>query len=116
MVDVTSVRFWDFDGELIDGPTWARLFEDPRVRCIATDSLGDVTVVTEWFGYDHVHDFKQPEGRGPLAPLIFGTAICRSNGVTLARSYISREAALAGHAELVDLIRGVQEAARQRHG
>ena len=92
---------YDRQGNPIDFMQWGKLFEDKEYQGVAKDYIGNVHISTVWLGIDH--------GWGNLGPpLIFETMIfnCPEYEDYQVR-YSTEEAALAGHAEAVALVREV---------
>ena len=89
--------------------TWARWFENVENRRVAFDEVGDYQVSTIFLGLDHSFDY------GPQDPLTWKPVLWESIIFDVIRDckemlrYRSREAALAGHAHLVELARKLQE-------
>ena len=77
---------------------WADWFENIDNRRLALDKVGDTAVSTVFLGLDHAAD------DGP--PQLWESAIITDGGIEVVRRYRSREAALAGHAELVAGLKG----------
>lgn len=96
----------DDDGNPIatDAMTWARWFQDTDARQVARTVLPDGGFVsTVFLGLDH------GSGEGP--PVVWESlafnAAGLSDGDTM-RRYTSREAALAGHAKIVEQLTGTR--------
>ena len=77
--------------------TWARWFEEAsEERIVAQDRIGDVRISTVFLGLDH--SFGQGD------PLLFETMIFGGAHDQYQRRYLTREAAIKGHAEAVRLV------------
>lgn len=97
-----SVTHWRLEGH-IPVPTslmeWATQFEDPLVRRVAYDEVGDVNVSTVFLGIDHNFDRSGP-------PLLFETMIFGLPGEgEFQWRYPTWEQAEAGHARALAAVR-----------
>jgi hypothetical protein len=99
--------YYDRDGHEMDMWAWAAQMRHPEYKRVAQVTVTDLAnpevaydVSTVWLGLDH--NF----GDGP--PLIFETMIFGDGSLDLTcRRYITEEQALAGHKEMVDIVRSV---------
>lgn len=64
---MADVGIYDRNGGPISFSTFQILYADLSYRVLAHDVVGDVEVITAWFGFDH------GDGIEPGRPLIFGT-------------------------------------------
>ena len=98
--------YYNIDGEPIDMMEWARLFEIPEYRIVASDMVGHVWISTVWLGLDH--NWLGSE------PWIFETiAFVVPQGddrwkATEIRRYATHAQALEGHAQVLGLIREIE--------
>jgi hypothetical protein len=99
--------YYDRQGERITDPQrWVDLMEDrEEYRRVAEDTVGPYWVSTVWLGLDHNYD---PDG----PPLIFETMVfARDHDDTSfgfdfdMRRYSTEEEAIAGHNEMVTIVR-----------
>lgn len=95
--------YYDYDGNPTDHDTWSRLWDDTEARRLALDTVGGYRVSTVWLGVDHSFGHhEQPVlwetmvfSKGP-DPYDLNEFMCR---------YDSRDEALAGHVEVVEMVR-----------
>lgn len=90
--------YFDREGRPLDLWQWAAMFEDGAARRVAEDDVGGVWVSTVWLGLDHSF------GTSPR-PLIFETMCFGGPLDQEPRRYATEAEALAGHAEVVTLVR-----------
>lgn len=98
--------YYDQDGNPITLDQWGWLLQrGEEYRRLAEDHVGSYWVSTVWLGLNHGYMPNQP-------PLIFETMVFATansepdfSSPPECKRYSTREAALAGHAELVTLIR-----------
>jgi hypothetical protein len=90
---------YDFDGNPIDMWEWARLFEMSGMdRVVARTRIDeDCDVSTVWLGINHQW-FDGP-------PLIYETLVFGGDHDGEMERYPNRDAALAGHDQMVALVR-----------
>jgi hypothetical protein len=77
---------------------WGKWFETAD-RTVANDTIGAVRVSTVFLGLDHAF------GGGP--PMLFETMIFGGVHDEFQQRYSTREQAIAGHAQAIDLVDGV---------
>ena len=93
-----------------DAAAWGRWFgSSDEARRVAWDEVGAVVVSTVFIGLDHNHS----RAKGAAA-VLWETAIRTEGQWEVVGRWISREAALAGHAEAVRRLR-VPSADRPNH-
>ena len=86
-----------YDGEPIDALEWSLLFGDTDARQVAMTTVGDVDVCTDWIGLDYGF------GETP-APLVYETMVFGGDHDGELWRYPNRDAALAGHDQVVALV------------
>jgi hypothetical protein len=90
--------YYDRDGNPIEGPmAWAELHAQLEYVHVAFDRVDDVEVSTVWLGLDTSWGF------GP--PVIFETMVFGGPYDLEQRRYETEEAALCGHAEVLEMVR-----------
>ena len=94
--------YYDWDGHPIALRQWAELMEANLDRHVADDMVGDVRVSTVWLGLNH-----NWSGQGP--PLIFETMVFGGVHDEEQWRYPSHHAALAGHDQVVTMVRKAEE-------
>lgn len=94
--------YYDWDGKPIDLWAWVALMEANMDRHVADDQVGLVRVSTVWLGLNH--NFT---GEGP--PLIFETMVFGGVHDEDQWRYPSGAAALAGHDQVVTMVRQAEE-------
>ena len=107
------IHYYDRLGNPISQKIWAPLFEDTSYRIVAHDNVGDMLVSTVWLGLDH--------RLGSGSPLIFETMVFHATAPNFEhryrdlemRRYSTEADALAGHAELLDLVRKIESINQQ---
>lgn len=99
--------YYGRDGSPITRDEWLAAHESQedweRARRVAEDQVGEVWISTVWLGLDHAF------GYGP--PLIFETMCFGGSMDQEAYRYSTESEALAGHAEIVSLVRQQELAA-----
>jgi hypothetical protein len=94
-------RYFDREGKPITLWEWAAIMESGQDRHVADDMVGDVHVSTVWLGLNH--------NWGPGPPLIFETMVFGGVRDEDCWRYPSQAAALAGHDQVVTMVREAQE-------
>lgn len=94
------------DGKPMDLWTWANIIESGQDRHVADEMVGQVRVSTVWLGIDH--NFS---GIGP--PLIFETMVFGGVMDEDIWRYSTEAAALAGHDQVVTMVREAEERVAQ---
>lgn len=89
--------WFDRDGNAIGPADMVRLCRDHAYRVVARDHVGSVEVCTSWVGVD-----QSLRGREPL---IFETYVFGGRLDQYCRRYTTEEAALAGHAKVLETVR-----------
>lgn len=94
-------NYYDRTGEPMTMHVWAQRFEDLEYKRVASDTVGDFDVSTVWLGIDH-------RFAGDGAPLIFETIVFGGNELedNEQRRYATEDEARAGHAEIVERLKG----------
>lgn len=90
--------YFDQDGQPMDMMEWARQYEDTASRILGRTQVGAYRISTVWLGLNHAFL------GGP--PLIFETMVFgpdSGHDIDMVR-YHTKEAALAGHDEMVLLV------------
>jgi hypothetical protein len=95
-----SMLFYNMEGEQISEDEAARLFRDIDYRRVAEDSIGDAHVSTVLLMLDH--DFMNDR------PVIFETMIFGGKFDGWQWRYCTREEAVEGHREAVELVSGAR--------
>jgi hypothetical protein len=88
--------------DLIEWATWFETAEGNRR--VAGDQVGPYFISTIFLGLDYDHSLRPMADPLTYRPLLWETMVFKDGPVEV-RRYRSREAALAGHKEFVDLIR-----------
>lgn len=94
--------YYDWDGHPIQLRQWVELMEVGLDRHVADDMVGLVRVSTVWLGLNH-----NWSGSGP--PLIFETMVFGGVHDEDQWRYPSQAAALAGHDQVVTMVREAEE-------
>lgn len=94
--------YYDWDGHPMDLWAWAELMENSLDRHVADEMVGSVRVSTVWLGLNH-----NWSGEGP--PLIFETMVFGGVMDEDQWRYPSAAAALAGHDQVVTMVRKAEE-------
>jgi hypothetical protein len=97
--------YFNIDGEPISLVEWANLFEMLEYRSLNKTTVGELRISTVWLGVDH-------NQIGDI-PLIFETMVFLDASlldVVYTRRYTTKEQAVAGHAEVVELVRALVNA------
>ena len=90
--------FFDFDGEPIEALEWSVLFADFEGRRVAVTEIGDVRVSTVWLGLNYCFLLGG-------TPLIYESMVFGGEFDEHCQRYPNRDAALAGHDQLVAMVR-----------
>lgn len=93
--------YYDRAGLPISLAEWSRLMTIMDYKRVALDHVGSLEISTIWLGLDHGYWSKQP--------LIFETMVFGgSKDQEICERYSTEELALAGHREIVTLIRATE--------
>ncbi|HEX2701328.1 MAG TPA: hypothetical protein VHM89_14100 [Acidimicrobiales bacterium] len=93
--------WFDRQGRAIGVADMVRLCRDHEYRVVARDFVGKTEVCTVWLGFDH--SFR---GR---VPLLFETVVFGGRMDQYHRRYPTEDAAVAGHAKVLDSVRRLDE-------
>ncbi len=86
-------RHFDRAGRPMSTLEWFKAFEDPTVKRVASDDVGDAWISTVWIGLDHAF------GDGP--PLIFESMVFGGELDGECDRYSTEAEAFAGHVAMV---------------
>src|SRR5689334_11325460 len=86
----------------------AWLEANPEKAQLAVDAIGPFQILTRFLGWDE----RLRSGSMDATPLLFETSLDGGPGVAERRRYRDYNAALAGHADLVEIARGQFRVAR----
>lgn len=99
--------YYDRAGLPISLAEWSRLMTITDYRRVALDQVGTLDISTVWLGLDH--------GFGTKKPLIFETMVFGgTDDQQICERYASEAEALAGHREIVTLIRATESMSDDR--
>jgi len=100
-----GARYYRRDGTPYTMLEWARDFENPSVKKVAYDEVGDVGISTVWLGLNHQF------GDGP--PLIFETMVFNGPLDQEQERYSTEAEALAGHTRMVERVKELKDEAEE---